>query len=260
MTKEEVDILCDPFDDVKLGRLTPQESERRGGGTFRVSSTGEHAWEINFPLPDHVENILCWIDQAKECSRQLNQKQPKTEKHQHGVVYRAIVDGTIVDKIHLLEVIPPTVKSAHLKAFVGEAYTKLKCTINEKFKQLQEMEKRWWWMMYIWDYDSRQQTVKHLHAMCDDLRSDLQSLYQWVCKEDKEISQELAPVDLLLQLLEWLSRITSYLIEDARRGSFRNLLLDGWWLDFWEVILLAAGDVERNPGPRQITGKPVRKI
>ena len=39
------------------------------------------------------------------------------------------------------------------------------------------------------------------------------------------------------------------------RGGFRNLLLDGWWLEFWEIILLAAGDVERNPGPTFMTGK-----
>ena len=38
------------------------------------------------------------------------------------------------------------------------------------------------------------------------------------------------------------------------RGGFKNLLLDGWWLEFWEIILLADGDVERNPGPRRIAG------
>ena len=46
-----------------------------------------------------------------------------------------------------------------------------------------------------------------------------------------------------------------YLSEDGdRRGGFRNLLLDGWWLEFWEIILFVAGDVERNPGPRRMTG------
>ena len=46
-----------------------------------------------------------------------------------------------------------------------------------------------------------------------------------------------------------------YLSEDGnRRGGFRNLLLDGWWLEFWEIILFVAGDVERNPGPRRVTG------
>lgn len=43
------------------------------------------------------------------------------------------------------------------------------------------------------------------------------------------------------------------------RGGFRNLL-DGWWLEFWEIILLAAGDVERNPGPKQITDEELAKI
>ena len=45
-----------------------------------------------------------------------------------------------------------------------------------------------------------------------------------------------------------------YLSEGGWQGGFRNLLLDGWWLEFWEIILFVAGDVERNPGPRQMTG------
>ena len=56
---------------------------------------------------------------------------------------------------------------------------------------------------------------------------------------------------LLKLLIRWLS---VYLFKEGHRGGFRNLLLDGWWLEFWEIILLAAGDVERNPGPRQMTG------
>ena len=40
-------------------------------------------------------------------------------------------------------------------------------------------------------------------------------------------------------------------------GGSRNVLLDGWWLEFWEIILLAAGDVERNPGPTFMTGIPL---
>ena len=70
---------------------------------------------------------------------------------------------------------------------------------------------------------------------------------QWKDKEAREA------VHWLLQLLVWLLQV--YLSEESHRGGFRNLLLDGWWLEFWEIILLAAGDVERNPGPRQITGE-----
>ena len=47
--------------------------------------------------------------------------------------------------------------------------------------------------------------------------------------------------------MEWLSVYHS-------KGEFKNLLLDGRCLEFWEIILLAAGDVERNPGPRRMTG------
>ena len=49
-------------------------------------------------------------------------------------------------------------------------------------------------------------------------------------------------------LVEWLIVYFSEGRND--QGGFRNLLLDGWWLEFWEIILLAAGNVERNPGPR----------
>ena len=38
------------------------------------------------------------------------------------------------------------------------------------------------------------------------------------------------------------------------QGGFKNPLLDGGWLEFWQIILLAAGDVERNPGPTFMTG------
>ena len=51
-----------------------------------------------------------------------------------------------------------------------------------------------------------------------------------------------------LDLLCWLFTLGTI------RAGFKNLLLDGWWLEFWEIILLAAGDVERNPGPRRMTG------
>ena len=73
-------------------------------------------------------------------------------------------------------------------------------------------------------------------------------MYYWIREEDKEVSQEEALKCLLQTLLAafWLS---IYLSEEFHRGGFRNLLLDGWWLEFWEIILLAAGDVERNPGP-----------
>ena len=78
---------------------------------------------------------------------------------------------------------------------------------------------------------------------------DLESLYQWIHDEDQLVSQE--AVDNLLQLFVRLLRL--YTAENDHRGGFRNLLLDGWWLEFWEIILLAAGDVERHPGPGQIT-------
>ena len=58
---------------------------------------------------------------------------------------------------------------------------------------------------------------------------------------------------LLLRLFLCLLSII-YLSEADPQLGFRNRLLDGWWLEFWETILLAAGDVERNPGPRRMIG------
>ena len=38
-------------------------------------------------------------------------------------------------------------------------------------------------------------------------------------------------------------------------SSKKRLLLHDGWLEMWAIILLLSSDVERNPGPRQITGK-----
>ena len=89
------------------------------------------------------------------------------------------------------------------------------------------------------------------HLICD-----LESLYQWIHDEDQLVSQE--AVDNLLQLFVRLLRL--YTAENDHRGGFRNLLLDGWWLEFWEIILLAAGDVERHPGPGQITDEELTQV
>ena len=85
---------------------------------------------------------------------------------------------------------------------------------------------------------------------------------------DRLDHQERKKIEIIKIFLQWkdykslLQRLVQLFVcllsiclsEDSQRGGFRNLLLDGWWLEFWEIILLAAGDVERNPGPRRITG------
>ena len=101
---------------------------------------------------------------------------------------------------------------------------------------------------------TRRSTIKKREI--NFLIQELEGLYKWIHMEDLIISQE--EVDRLLRLFVWW--ISLYTTEDARRGGFRNLLLDGWWLEFWEIILLAAGDVERNPGPRQITDEELAKV
>lgn len=90
-----------------------------------------------------------------------------------------------------------------------------------------------------------------LKAMVGDRIYDLESLYRNI--HEKAIQEA---VDQLLQLLAWFLWIEGR--EGACCGGCGNLLLDVWWLEFWEIILLTAGDMERNPGPRRITGKSTR--
>ena len=64
-------------------------------------------------------------------------------------------------------------------------------------------------------------------------------------------------LERVAELLKVVSRLLmrllyAYLSVDGHQNTSNNLLLDGWWLEFWELVLLAAGDIERNPGP--ITG------
>ena len=54
----------------------------------------------------------------------------------------------------------------------------------------------------------------------------------------------------------WCSAsLTRCLLEFGHRGTSRNLLLDSKWLDAAIVkpLLLSAGDIENNPGPKQMT-------
>ena len=53
-------------------------------------------------------------------------------------------------------------------------------------------------------------------------------------------------------------RLRVHLSENGSQSTSSDLLLDAWWLEFWELILLAAGDIERNPGP--ITGSQTSLI
>jgi hypothetical protein len=143
--------------------------------------------------------------------------------------------------------VPPTsLSNARLQGFIQQAFTKVAASINEKLVKFQEIAGG------LLDYYR-----KYHHAVIEvtlsriaDLLQDVRSLYQWIREQDKEISQEEALKYLLHTLISfWLS---VYLFQESHQRGFRNLLLDGWWLEFWEIILLAAGDVERNPGPRQL--------
>ena len=119
----------------------------------------------------------------------------------------------------------------------------------------------WSMLVYLHYHFETSDYVNHpqLQRMVD-LEYELTSLYQWIRKEDQITFQE--AIHRLLRLFVWCLRL--YTIEDTHRGGFRNLLLDGWWLEFWEIILLAAGDVERHPGLTnkllsQVSDRPIGK-
>ena len=99
------------------------------------------------------------------------------------------------------------------------------------------------------------QFERKLHDLKDKFEQKLQEVD---CRQ-QEILLRVAYLDSLLDI--WLLVLYAVYAEDAsHQGGFRNLVLDGWWLEFWEIILLAAGDVERNPGPRQITDEQLAKV
>ena len=57
----------------------------------------------------------------------------------------------------------------------------------------------------------------------------------------------------LLELI--LNNFTEFYKQHAnKQDTYNRLLLEGRGLKYWKIILLAAGDVERNPGPRRLTG------
>ena len=187
------------------------------------------------------------------------------------------------EMLSLLQVIPPGKSSAHLKRLVHKAYTNLTHAISAMIMQFKEenflvmktraelysTRERFFAVGYCdlmglecelqGKLEEHYRTVQNFQALIGAVLRDLKCLYQWIHKEDEEISQE-AAVFQLLQLLVRLLWVASFLIEDAHQGGFRNLLLDGWWLEFWEIILLAAGDVEKNPGPRQVTDEELIKV
>ena len=92
-----------------------------------------------------------------------------------------------------------------------------------------------------------------LHNLKDEFEQKLRELK---CQRQEILLR----VAYLYSLLVWVLTLYAVHVEDVHEGGFRNLLLDGWWLEFWEIVLLAAGDVERNPGPRQVTDEQLAKI
>ena len=129
-------------------------------------------------------------------------------------------------------------------------------------------------------YRERRYLKKKLHQLkheCEEIQESKRKL-EFVCKYEfewklEELNCQLRKIESQRQLtVEEIACLSSLLVyqvllvlcavEDASRqgGGFRNFVLDGWWLEFWEIILLAAGDVERNPGPRQITDEQLAKV
>ena len=119
--------------------------------------------------------------------------------------------------------------------------------LQELERKLKEPEHKWLWNR------SLQKLEQKLVGKVQDLNCQL-----------KEI--ELRRQEILLRIAYFSSLLVCQLVlyavhvEDAHQGGIRNLILDGWWLEFWEIILLAAGDVESNPGPRQIVDEQLAEV
>ena len=162
---------------------------------------------------------------------------------------------------------PPTLCNTRLKEFIQHTYATLQASLDRTIENLQEEREKEteklreghnWMVLFFLSQSTSSPIINKLQEDVTDLIRDLRRLYEWIREEDKEVSQETS--ECLLQTLVSLFWLSVYLSEEFHRGGFRNLLLDGWWLEFWEIILLAAGDVERNPGPRQITDEELAEV
>ena len=104
--------------------------------------------------------------------------------------------------------------------------------------------------------------LEKLHFRKYELEWNLQEINCQLKKIENEPQRQeiLLRIAYFSSLLACLLVLYAVYVEDAHQGGFRNSLLDGWWLEFWEIVLLAAGDVERNPGPRQITDEQLAEV
>ena len=131
-----------------------------------------------------------------------------------------------------------------------------KQTLYNEFEEIQRESNNYLYILPISLSDQLQlrRLKRKLYNLKDEFEQKLQEL-------DCQRQEILLRVSYLDYLLVWLLVLYAVHAEDAHEGGgFRNLILDGWWLEFWEIILLAAGDVERNPGPRQITDEELAKV
>jgi flagellar motility protein MotE (MotC chaperone) len=125
-----------------------------------------------------------------------------------------------------------------------------------------------------WRLQAHKQHEPQVQQRLHNLRCEFEQKLQKLNCDLKEVYCQLREIKWQRQEFEDLLRIAYVHLESlfvrlvtlfdevdaAHQDGFRNFLLDGWWLEFWEIILLAAGDVERNPGPRQITGEELAEV
>ena len=230
-------------------------------------------------LQENTVKLFTWMEKGiqelekKELEFVLSQKQQEIDEKleqlpkQKGTLQLQISlesERTMLSPSKPLD--PPTLCNVRLQEFIQHTYATLKASLDRTIIELQEKREKPWSFKLLSSknyicivggyYES--DLINKLQEDVTDLIRDLRSLYQWIREEDKEVSQE--ALECLLQTLLGSFWLSVYLSEESHQGGFRNLLLDGWWLEFWEIILLAAGDVERNPGPRQITDEQLAKV
>ena len=127
---------------------------------------------------------------------------------------------------------------------------------NLVHEQLSELP-RYLWLIEL--EEKLQRLKREFEQKLHELKYNMKEVYRqlrgikWQRQEFEDLLR------IAYNLFVWL--VALYDEEDAaHQDVIRNLVLDGWWLEFWEIILLAAGDVERNPGPRQITDEQLAEV
>ena len=89
------------------------------------------------------------------------------------------------------------------------------------------------------------------HGIIMEAIMTLQDIVDHYFKQTREVAIAKAVKDLLQQLFTWLSQ---YILGNQYHCSFKSLLKKMEEQEFWDIVLVIAGNVEQNPGPPWMSG------